>query len=114
MPRPKKWRRVCELPITDTFGPVCPKTAGGEVIQMLLEEYEVIRLMDYEGLNQEMCAERIGVARTTVQRMYSDARRKMAIALIEGKSLKIIGGDYRICSMDHGMNGCGRCKKKIK
>lgn len=114
MPRPKKWRRVCEMPKSDFFGPLCPKQQMEDAVHMLVEEFEVIRLMDYEGLNQEVCAERMGVARTTVQRMYTDARHKISIALIEGKPLKILGGDYRLCSMEGDLGGCGCCKKKLK
>lgn len=114
MPRPKKWRRVCALPGELYFGPTCSHKGGPDQVEMLVEEYEVIRLMDYEGLNQEACAERMGVARTTVQRMYTDARRKLAEALIEGRHLHINGGDYRLCSLDESIGGCGGCQKKKK
>lgn len=65
---------------------------------MTVEEYEVIRIMDYEGHNQEECAQAMGVARSTVQRIYDDARKKIADSLMNGKSLKIEGGDYKLCS----------------
>ena len=57
------------------FGPIGNADIDGE-ITMALEEYETIRLIDYEGLTQEECSERMNVARTTVQRIYSDARKK--------------------------------------
>lgn len=44
-----------------------------------MEEYEALRLMDYLGLNQEEAAAQMGVARTTVQRIYAQARRKLAV-----------------------------------
>ena len=63
---------------------------------MTVEEYEVIRLIDMEGLMQEECAKRMNVARTTVQRIYAEAR-KIAESLVLGKILKIEGGNYELC-----------------
>lgn len=62
-----------------------------------LDEFEAIRLIDLEGLQQEQAAQQMGVARTTVQAMYNTARRKLALALVEGKTLRIEGGDVAIC-----------------
>ena len=78
---------------------------------MALEEYETIRLIDYEGLTQEECSERMNVARTTVQRIYSDARKKMAQLLVEGRSLRIEGGDYKLYDENEKIYGCGRCRR---
>ncbi|SET34100.1 Protein of unknown function DUF134 [Natronincola peptidivorans] len=90
------------------FGPLNVSNLDGEII-MTVEEYEAIRLIDLEGLTQEECAERMSVARTTVQRIYNDARKKLAEALVNGKILKIQGGDYKLCEEGEPMYGCGRC-----
>lgn len=63
---------------------------------MSLDEFETIRLLDREGLTQEQCAERMGIARTTVTAIYESARQKVADALVEGKRLLIRGGNYRL------------------
>ena len=42
----------------------------------------------------------MNVARTTVQRLYSDARKKMATFFVEGKKLTIKGGNYILCSKE--------------
>ena len=63
---------------------------------MALDEFETIRLLDREGMTQEQCAERMGVARTTVTAIYESARRKIAEALVDGKQLLIRGGNYRL------------------
>ena len=55
MPRPRKWRRVCRLPQNTLFGPLAGIDDG--TIVMTVEEYETIRLIDLEGLNQEACAD---------------------------------------------------------
>ena len=65
---------------------------------MTVEEYETIRLIDLEGLNQEACAERMHVARTTAQAMYRNARHKIADCLVNSRRLIIEGGDYLVCN----------------
>ena len=96
MPRPKKCRRVCGLPAWREFGPRGMGCAAETVI-MGLDEYEAVRLIDLEGLQQEQAAAQMGVARTTVQAMYNTARRKMADCVVNGKALRIQGGDVEVC-----------------
>ncbi|MCC8179881.1 MAG: DUF134 domain-containing protein [Planctomycetes bacterium] len=96
MPRPKKCRRVGCLPLSSRFGPLekgkCRALA--ERVAMTVDEYECIRLIDHQGMNQEECAARMGIARTTAQRIYDDARKKLALCLVECRPLMIEGGDY--------------------
>ena len=66
-------------------------------IVLTVDEYETIRLLDKKGYSQEQCAESMQIARTTVQRIYEIARKKIADALIDGHPLRIEGGDFRIC-----------------
>ena len=106
MPRPQKCRRICSLPDHTAFGPLAGAHAPAEPIEMTLDEYECIRLMDLEGCTQEACAVQMGVARTTVQAVYTAARKKLADSLVNGKQLTIRGGNYQICS--HGKSCCGR------
>lgn len=98
MPRPRKRRRVCLLPEVNIFGPINASKDIEEYVYMTVEEYETIRLMDLEGLNQEESANLMGVARSTIQRIYDNARKKLADSLVNGKVLKIEGGDYKLCS----------------
>jgi uncharacterized protein len=92
MARPKKRRRLGQKPYYNYFGP--KGISNVEFINLELDEFEVIKLIDYKNLNQEECANKIGVARTTVQKIYSEARKKIAIAIIEGKTIVIKGIDY--------------------
>jgi predicted DNA-binding protein (UPF0251 family) len=112
MPRPRKWRKVCCLPESDTFGPLNEDRKDREIIIMSVEEYETIRLIDLEGLTQEECAKNMNVARTTVQRIYNDARKKNAQSLVNGAIIKIEGGDYKVCEKGTAEKGCGMCRKK--
>lgn len=109
MPRPRKWRKVCDLPRVSLFGPLNTKVYKTDPITMTVDEYESIRLIDWEGMTQEECAERMNVARTTVQRIYNDARKKLSETLVEGKLLKIEGGDYKLCDQDPQLYGCTKC-----
>ena len=72
-------------------------TGGADIIVMTVDEYETIRLIDLAGLTQEECAGQMNIARTTIQGMYNSARKKLADSLVNGKILKIEGGDYKLC-----------------
>ncbi len=91
MPRPKKCRRICDYPQTPSFIPAEMPEPMDAVI-LTLEEYETIRLIDKEGLSQEQCGDFMQVARTTVQQIYSSARKKLANVLVDGLPLRIEGG----------------------
>ena len=96
MPRPTKCRRICAVPKLDELGPLHLQKEQEPVV-LSVDEYEVIRLIDSLEMNQEECAAQMEVARTTVQAIYTSARRKIADALVNGRLLKIVGGNYRVC-----------------
>jgi len=77
---------------------------------MTLDEYEVIRLIDLEGMTQEQCSTQMEVARTTAQAIYASARKKLAQCIVQGHPLQIGGGDVRFCEHHNPScnNGCCR------
>ena len=102
MPRPIKCRKVCHFPDILEFRPSNEKGGRGEggekeAVLLTVDEYETIRLIDKEGYSQEQCAGFMQIARTTVQRIYEIARKKVADAIVDGHPLRIEGGDFRIC-----------------
>lgn len=105
MSRPMKYRQVCKLPRSLSFGPLDSKQRQGRV-NLTVDEYETIRLIDLEKFTQEECALQMNVARTTVQGIYAQARSKIAQFLVEGLMLSIEGGEYRLCGGQD--EGCGR------
>lgn len=110
MPRPRKCRRVCCLPWNAAFGPIGERTAE-TIVVMSVDEYESIRLIDLMGYTQEECALQMNVARTTVQGIYNEARKKIADVLVNVKGLVIQGGDYTLCdSEEEDCRSCG-CKR---
>ena len=110
MPRPRKCRRVCHYPENQSFSPT--EGADAPAVILTVEEYEAIRLIDREGLSQEECCRLMGVARTTVQQIYADARRKLAAMLVEGLPLRIDGGDYALCDGHRADCGQALCFKQ--
>lgn len=94
MARPSRCRRICFEPAYDSFAP-CPSAEGGSII-LSVDEYEVMRLIDYEKKTQEQCAKQMEVSRTTVTGMYERARFKIADCIVNGKQLQIKGGNYRL------------------
>lgn len=110
MARPLKRRNICSLPESNRFGPLQAGPEEREQVQMTVDEYETIRLIDLEGFNQEECAEQMGVARSTVQGIYLEARKKLAEVLVNGKQLFIEGGEYRLC--EGSGTACGRACRR--
>ena len=110
MARPCKQRRICSEPACRRFEPE-KKNGDGLSVTMTFDEYETIRLIDYQGFSQEACSEYMHIARTTVQQIYTNARKKLSIVLVEGLSLKIEGGDYQLCDGKEISCGCGGCQK---
>ena len=111
MARPRKFRNVCDFPDNDRFGPLDRGEKEENIIIMPLDQYETIRLIDLEGLTQEECSDQMNIARTTVQRIYSDARKNLAESLVNGKVLKIEGGDYKLCNGKGRFCGRGNCNR---
>lgn len=89
--RREKLRRVGIIPEYRGFTP--DGLASGEAIDMTVDELEVLRLCDLEGLNQEAVAKHMGIARATVAAICSRAHRKVANALVNGRALIIEGGN---------------------
>lgn len=87
---PKRRARCIRFhPSHTCFKPCGVRGRGLETQELRADEFEALRLMDYEGLYQEACAQRMGVSRPTLSRMVAEARRKVADVLVHGKRLLI-------------------------
>ncbi len=125
MPRPKRNRKLQSPPAIGGMRPFGGKEKSKEQIHLLLEEYEAIRLADYQNFPQEDAAHMMQVSRPTFTRIYDKARKKMAQALVENKTLLIQGGDvdyaedwykcsmcetiFRNVSFGNSINSCSLC-----
>ncbi len=96
MSRPKCHRNVCGIPDKNYFKPRGIPTVNLEEIVLHLDEFEAIRLADYEQLYQKEAAARMNISRQTFGRIIEGAHKKIADVLIHGKALKIEGGEVTL------------------
>jgi len=94
MPRPRQHRKLNNQPKFKGFKPIGIPAEKTNNIELLFDEYEVIRLLDYENLSQTQAAKEIGVSRPTLTRIYQSARRKIATALTEGLSIYFVASPH--------------------
>jgi uncharacterized protein len=111
MSRPKCQRKIGAPPAMEGFKPFGISCNKPEKVTLLFEEYEAIRLTDYEGMNQEQSATQMQVSRPTFTRIYEQARKTIAKAFVEGKSITITGGDARF---EKQWYRCRKCHKLVE
>lgn len=131
MTRPKYCRKIESEPAARCFRPVGINTLQADEIIITLDEFEALRLADFEGLYQENCAARMNISRQTFGRIIDSARKKTARALIDGMALRIEGGVVSLeengemkcsscihplncCENREGIHQCPRCRNTIK
>lgn len=113
MARPQCCRRVSGAPGCRVFKPESGNlSAEAETLMLTLDELEAMRLADLEGLYQEQAAERMNVSRQTFGRIIESARRKTAQALIEGRAVKIGGGNCEVRGAR--CYKCGDCHRRME
>jgi len=96
MGRRQLWRKVSFIPPITYFKPAGTPLAGLGEVNLLVEEMEAIRLKDIEGLEQEESAQKMNISRTTFSRILDSARQKIADALLNGKAIRIEGGNFEM------------------
>ncbi len=96
MARPRKLRMVNFEPGVTYFKPRAVPLAHLEEIDITVDELEAMRLCDVESLSQEEAAGKMEIHQSTFQRTLARARKKAADALVNGKAIKIKGGDYKM------------------
>lgn len=111
MPRPKKKRSVRRPPLFGEFKPAGIRAGSLQTIDLALDEYEAIRLADYEGRDHAESAEQMGISRSTFSRLVEKARQKMAQFIITGQRLRIGGGEIHFTGNLLECHDCGRMFK---
>lgn len=96
MPNHCRQRKISMPPIMDGYKPFGVPMRRLEHVVLLFEEYESLRLCDYENLTQEEASERMKISRPTFTRIYDKARKTIAKSFVEGKAIFIQGGNYII------------------
>ncbi|WP_297098317.1 DUF134 domain-containing protein [uncultured Draconibacterium sp.] len=107
MPRRKRNRRIQVPPVIKGMSVYGVRGRKTNEVVLHLEEYEAIRLLDYQNLTQEEAAVYMDVSRPTLTRIYEEARNKVATAFVEGRDLIFRGGDVYF---DKNWFRCNSCK----
>jgi len=89
MVRPIKPRRILFDPKTIYFKPRAIPLSILEEVDLNFDEMEALRLCDSKNLDQKEAAQKMKISQSTLQRILTSARKKIAEALTEGKAIKI-------------------------
>jgi predicted DNA-binding protein (UPF0251 family) len=107
MPRKKRNRRIQVPPVIKGMSVFGVRGRKSNEVHLLLEEYEAIRLLDYQNLTQEEAAVHMDISRPTLTRIYEEARNKVATAFVEGRDIIFRGGDIYF---DKNWFKCNSCQ----
>jgi len=108
-PRIKIARKVSNPPVVKGFKPygMDSDVAKTEEVILLYEEYEALRLCDYDLLNHHQASVMMGVSRPTFTRIYASALQKIAKAFVEGRQISFEGGKVYFDSDWYQCKKCG-------
>lgn len=98
--RQRGCRWISALPPVGQFSPYGAPPREGSAVIITLEELEALRLVDLEGLEQAEAAAEMGVSRKTLWIDLKSARAKVAEALVNGRAIRIEGGNYAVREND--------------
>ena len=89
MPRPRLRRHICVQPDVTYFKPRGIPLRALRVIQISREELETLWLVDVKGFEQKLAARHMRTSQSTIQRILTQARKKVAQAIVAGKAISI-------------------------
>ena len=110
MPRRRRLRKVVAPPEFKGYKPYGTNGGTEGPIELLYEEYEAIKLADYDLMNHKEASELMGISRPTFARIYESARRKIAQAFVETKEIITVFGN---CWMDKSWFVCDHCQAQF-
>lgn len=96
MPRPRRFRRVWFEPNVTYFKPAGTRLIDLEDSILTVDEFEALRLKDFLSLEQEKAAKKMNISQPTFHRLLLTARKKIADAIVNGKAIKIQGGNFKM------------------
>ncbi len=96
MARPRLCRRIAAEPDVTYFKPRGIPLRDLEEVILTVDEFEAVRLKDLNGLEQEDCAKKMNISQPTFHRVVLSARKKIADGIVNGKAIKIEGGNYKL------------------
>lgn len=104
---PYRRRRVQGPPRINQFKPSGVPAKTLQSINLNLDEFEAIRLADFEGLDHNAGAQKMDISRPTFSRLIEKARNKVSQALINGWMLTIEGGNIDFTHHRYYCKDCG-------
>lgn len=110
MPRRKRLRKVVSPPGFKGYKPYGNRGERKEHVDLLYEEYEAIKLADYDLMNHLEASQLMGVSRATFARVYESARRKIALALVEAREIRSVFGNAQL---DKSWYECSSCNARF-
>ncbi len=111
MPRPFKSRKICNPPMMNGFQPFGMPFCEYEKVNLQFDEYESIKLVNYEFLSQDIAAQKMDISRPTFTRIYNNALKKIARAFVECLFIEIEGGNV---AFEKEWYKCKKCFKLIE
>jgi uncharacterized protein len=114
MARPVKQRKILSPYFGLSLFPLKGDKLKSDNVIFLTEEYEAIKLMDYEGLKQSQAARFMQISRPTFTRIYKKARIKIATSFVENRYLKLSGGNIYFNDDWYKCQGCGCVYNAVK
>lgn len=118
MVRPRNERRIGHRPWAKLYKPAGIPAANLDYVQLDIDEFEAMRLVDGEGLQQTEAAEQMSISRSSVGRLLESGRRKVALALAYGQAMKIQEGESPVSynirppGRGHGRGGRRRGRRR--
>lgn len=105
--KPKKKRTVLYPPHVQFFKPQGIQAQNLNSVSVTVDEYEAVRLTDHEKLKHEEAAKKMNISRPTFTRLLESAHGKISDALVNGKAIRIEGGDFRFSGNRYRCRICG-------
>ncbi len=105
MPRPRLARMVSAEPGVVYFKPAGVRMTSLEENIITVGEFEALRLNDLLEMEQGKAAEKMGISQPTFHRLVSGARKKVADAIVNGKAIRLEGGNFELISRKRHRNG---------
>jgi predicted DNA-binding protein (UPF0251 family) len=99
---------IGSMPGTTYFKPAGVRMTQLNETILTVDEFEAIRLKDFEGIDQEKAADKMKISQPTFHRLILSARKKIADAIVNGKAIKIEGGNYKMAQPRGMSRGAGR------
>src|SRR5690554_7422442 len=93
MARPRRLRKIVAPPRFKGYRPHGHQGLTGKPVELLYEEYEALKLADYDGLDHQAASQLMGVSRPTFARIYQSVRKNLALALVKARPAVAVSGN---------------------